>query len=168
MRESIKIKTDDYYFKFRVSGLIIKNNKILLVDMDNSGFICLPRGYVELGETTEVAVKRELLEEVGKKFDISKYLGVVENYFINKYSKKIHEISFYYLMTPIENIDTNNFTIIENDKGNKVKLDFKWIDLKDIGNYDIRPSFLKQILERENLEFNHLIFNELDYAHYYL
>ena len=168
MRESIKIKTDDYYFKFRVSGLIIKNNKILLVDMDNSGFICLPGGYVELGETTEVAVKRELLEEVGKKFDISKYLGVVENYFINKYSKKIHEISFYYLMTPIENIDTNNFTIIENDKGNKVKLDFKWIDLKDIGNYDIRPSFLKQILERENLEFNHIIFNELDYAHYYL
>ena len=146
MRESIKIKTDDYYFKFRVSGLIIKNNKILLVDMDNSGFICLPGGYVELGETTEVAVKRELLEEVGKKFDISKYLGVVENYFINKYSKKIHGISFYYLMTPIENIDTNNFTIIENDKGNKVKLDFKWIDLKDIGNYDIRPSFLKQIL----------------------
>lgn len=38
MRESIKIKTEDYNFKFRVSGLIIKNNKILLVDMDNSGF----------------------------------------------------------------------------------------------------------------------------------
>ncbi len=47
----------------------------------------------------------------------------------------------YYLMSSIENIDTNNFTIIEND---------------------IRSSFLKQILESENLEFNHLIFNELD------
>ena len=117
MRESIKIKTRNYNFKFRVSGLVIKNNKLLLVDMDDSGFLCLPGGYVELGETTQVAVKRELLEEVGKKFDISKYLGVVENYFINKYSKKIHEISFYYLMIPIENIDTNDFTIIENDKG---------------------------------------------------
>ena len=162
MRESIKIKTDNYNFKFRVSGLIIKNNKLLLVDMDDSGFLCLPGGYVELGETTEIAVKRELLEEVGKKFDISKYLGVVENYFINKYLKKMHEISFYYLMSPIENIDTNNFTIIENDKGHKIKLDFKWIDLKEVNNYDIRPSFLKQILESENLEFNHLIFNELD------
>ena len=162
MRESIKIKTDDYNFKFRVSGLIMKNNKLLLVDMNDSGFLCLPGGYVELGETTEVAVKRELLEEVGKKFDISKYLGVVENYFINKYSKRIYEISFYYLMTSIENIDTNNFTIIENDKGNKIKLNFKWIDLKEIGNYDIRPSFLKQILESGNFEFNHLIFNELD------
>lgn len=162
MKESIKIKTEDYNFKFRVSGLIIKNNKLLLVDMDDSGFLCLPGGYVELGETTEVAVKRELLEEVGKNFDISKYLGVVENYFINKYSKKTHEISFYYLITPVENIDTNNFTIIENDKGHKIKLEFKWIDLKEINNYDIRPSFLKQILEDANLEFNHLIFNELN------
>ena len=134
MRESIKIKTRNYNFKFRVSGLVIKNNKLLLVDMDDSGFLCLPGGYVELGETTQVAVKRELLEEVGKKFDISKYLGVVENYFINKYSKKIHEISFYYLMIPIENIDTNDFTIIENDKGHKIKLDFKWIDLNEINN----------------------------------
>ena len=38
------------------SGLIIKDNKLLLVDMDDSGFLCLPGGYVELGETTEVAV----------------------------------------------------------------------------------------------------------------
>ena len=36
MRESIKMKTNDYNFKFRVSGLIIKNNKLLLVDMDDT------------------------------------------------------------------------------------------------------------------------------------
>ena len=64
MRESIKIKTNDYNFKFRVSGLVIRNNKLLLVDMDDSGFLCLPGGYVELGETTEEAVKRELIEEI--------------------------------------------------------------------------------------------------------
>lgn len=163
MRESIKMKTEDYNFKFRVSGVIIKNDKLLLVDMDDSGFLCLPGGYVELGETTEEAMRKELLEEIGEKFEIDKYLGVVENYFINKYAKKIHEISFYYLMTPIEKIDTNNnFTIIENDKGRKIKLDIKWIDLKEIKNYDIRPSILKQILESKNLEFNHLILNELD------
>lgn len=162
MRESIKMKTEDYNFKFRVSGVIIKNDKLLLVNMDDSGFLCLPGGYVELGETTEEAMRRELLEEIGKKFEIDKYLGVVENYFINKYAKKIHEISFYYLMTPVEKMDTNNFTIIENDKGRKIKLDIKWIALKEIKHYDIRPSILKQILESKNLEFNHLILNELD------
>ena len=84
MRESIKMKTNDYNFKFRVSGLIIKNNKLLLVDMDDSGFLCLPGGYVELGETTEEAVKRELNEEIRQEVRIEKYLGVVENYFIKK------------------------------------------------------------------------------------
>lgn len=133
MRTSIKIKTDDYNFKFRVSGLVIRDNKILFVDMDNSGFLCLPGGYVELGETTEAAIKRELLEETGKEVDIKKYLGVAENYFINKYSKKIHEISFYYLMDFVDNnIKSEDFVIMEKDKEYNIKLDFKWIPINEL------------------------------------
>lgn len=161
MRKSIKIKTDDYNFKFRVSGIIVKENKILLVEMDNSGFLCLPGGYVELGETTEVAVRRELLEEIRKPFEISEYLGVVENYFINKYNKKMHEISFYYLMKSNDILNTENFSLIENDKGRKIKLDFCWVDLDQINDYDVRPGFLKNILKSEKMKFEHLIFNEL-------
>ena len=163
MRESIKMKTNDYNFKFRVSGLVIRNNKLLLVDMDNSGFLCLPGGYVELGETTEEAVKRELVEEIGKKVIIKKYLGVVENYFINKFSKKIHEISFYYTMDFVDNVlEQNDFTLIENDKGHNIKLDFKWINLNEIDKIDIRPKFLKDLFKNNNLEFNHLVFDELN------
>ena len=163
MRESIKIKTNDYNFKFRVSGLVIRNNKLLLVDMDDSGFLCLPGGYVELGETTEEAAKRELTEEIGKEVTIKKYLGVVENYFINKFSKKIHEISFYYTMDLVDKkLEQKNFTLIENDKGHNIKLDFKWIDLDEIDKFDIRPKFLKDLLKNNNLEFNHLIFDELN------
>lgn len=162
MRESIKMKTNDYNFKFRVSGLIIKNNKLLLVDMDDSGFLCLPGGYVELGETTEEAVKRELNEEIRQEVRIEKYLGVVENYFINKYNKKMHEISFYYLMSFINNdIVDKDFTLIENDKGHRIKLDFKWVNINDLSDFDIRPAFLKKIISNK-LEFNHLIFNELE------
>ena len=163
MRESIKMKTDDYNFKFRVSGLIIRNNKLLLVDMDDSGFLCLPGGYVELGETTEEAVKRELVEEIGKDVIIKKYLGVVENYFINKFSKKMHEISFYYVMDFVgTDIEETDFTLIENDKGHKIKLDFKWININEIDKFDIRPNFLKDLFKNNNLEFNHLIFDELN------
>ena len=163
MRESIKIKTDDYNFKFRVSGLIIRNNKLLLVDMDDSGFLCLPGGYVELGETTEEAVKRELVEEIGKDVIVKKYLGVVENYFINKFSKKMHEISFYYLMDFTHlNIEESNFTLIENDKGHNIKLDFKWINRDELDKFDIRPNFLKELLKNKKIEFNHFIFNELN------
>ncbi len=160
MRESIKMKTDNLNFKFRVSGIVFKDSKVLFVDMDDSGFLCLPGGYVELGETTEEACLRELNEEVGKKFKIEKYCGVVENFFRNKFNKDIHEISFYYVLTTDDELATTDFIIMENDKGNVIKLNFKWIDLTEIENYDIRPGFLKTIL-KNNLTFNHLVINEL-------
>ncbi len=160
MRESIKMNREELNFKFRVSGIVIKDRKVLFVDMDDSGFLCLPGGYVELGETTEQACLRELSEEVRKDFKIDKYCGVIENFFKNKYNKNIHEISFYYLLTSNDELDINNFTLMENDKGNIIKLDFKWIDLEEIEKYDIRPKYLKNIL-KNNLDFNHLVIDEL-------
>ena len=160
MRESIKMKTEKLNFKFRVSGIVIKDNKVLVVDMDDSGFLCLPGGYVELGETTEEACIRELEEEVGKKFKINEYCGVIENFFKNKFNKNIHEISFYYTLVSTQELDTNNFTVMENDKGNIIKLDFKWIDINEIDKFDIRPKFLKEILKNK-LIFNHLVIDEL-------
>lgn len=163
MRESIKVSTDDYNFKFRVAGIIIKNDKILLVNMDKADFWCLPGGYVELGEKTDIALAREILEEARKEVIIKKYLGVDENFFINKYSKKMHEICFYYLAEFVDkNIDDKDFSLIENDKGNIVNLDFKWISLQNLCKINIKPSFLKELLASQELEFNHLFTNEIE------
>lgn len=162
MNQDIKIKTDNYNFKFRVSGIVIVENKLLITDMDNSGFFCLPGGYVELGETTVEAIIREMKEEINKNFEVKEYLGVVEIYFINKYTKKMHEISFYYLMHPKDFIDTNDFIIYEKDGEGIIKQDFKWIDLNEIDNYDIRPEFLKERLRKNDMVFNHLIINQID------
>ena len=162
MRTSINIKNNDYKFKFRVSGLIIRNNKLLTVEMDDSGFLCLPGGHVELGETTEEAVIRELYEETTKPVVIKKYLGVTENYFINKYNTQVHEIAFYYLMDfTNENNEINDFTLIENDKGHNIKLDFRWIGINDLDKYNLKPTFLKELLKKDKLEFNHLIIKDI-------
>ena len=164
MRESIKIKTDNYNFKFRVSGIVINDNKLLLVDMDDSGFLCLPGGYVELGETTEQAVCREMEEELGYKLKIVKYLGVVENFFVNKYNRTMHEICFYYLLKPLkgENARYNDYCLIENDKGHNIKLNFKWININELDKYDVRPKFLKKIVKNKSIIIGHIIFNELN------
>ena len=125
--------------------------------MDDSDFWCLPGGYVELGETTEQACLRELKEEVGIYFKIDNYCGVIENFYKNKYNRKVHEISFYYTVSPVDELITNDFKVVENDKGRNIKLNFKWINIDEIDKYDIRPSSLKA-----NLFFNHLVIYELD------
>jgi len=162
MRDSIRMKNEDFYFKFRAAGLILKNNKVLIVKMDNNDYYCLPGGYVELGETTEEAVKRELKEEFGQEVKIIKYLGMVENYFIKKNLRKIHEIACYFLLDLVdENLLLEDKILFENDNEHIVRLDFKWVDLNEIDNYDLRPVFLKELLKGNNLEFKHLIFSNI-------
>ncbi len=156
MREHIKIKDEHYTFKFRVSGVIIKDGKVLLVEMDNAGFFCLPGGHVELGETTEEAMIREMKEETTKDTYIKKYLGNIENFFINKHNVSIHEIAFYYLMD-FKDEDINDLSRTENDEGTLVNLNFKWFDLNELDSVNIKPVFLKEILTKDNLEFGHLI-----------
>ena len=70
------------------------------------------------------------MQIITKKYCV--FSRVIENLFKNKFNNNILEISFYYKLTFIGELDTNDFTLMENDKGNIIKLDFKWLDLKNI------------------------------------
>ncbi|MFO7677709.1 MAG: NUDIX hydrolase [Thermoplasmatota archaeon] len=62
-----------------VDGIILKDNKILLVKRKNNPFKdkwALPGGFVEYGETTEKAVVREIFEETGLKTTVQNLIGV--------------------------------------------------------------------------------------------
>ena len=55
-------------------GLLIEGNKVLLIKKKTGpydGLLDLPGGSLEFGETPEIALKREFMEETG--LDITKY-----------------------------------------------------------------------------------------------
>jgi ADP-ribose pyrophosphatase YjhB (NUDIX family) len=52
-------------------------------------------GMVEFGETTEVAIKREIREEIGQEITDLKLMTIVENIFIHE-GKTGHEIVYVY------------------------------------------------------------------------
>ena len=106
----IKIETEEFNFKFRVSGVIINNDKVLLVDMDKSGFLCFPGGY--------------------------------------------------YLLEPVDEIETLNFSLVEKGEYRDTMLDFKWINIENLDKYDIRPKIMKDILKENKIEFKHLVVKE--------
>ena len=153
----IKIKTDEENFKFRVNGLIINDNKALLVDINNNGFLCLPGGHVQIGEDTKEAVVRETMEEVGVTSKTQKLFAVIENFFKNKKGKSFHELSFYYLMenASVPKEKQHDYVFVENDDGKLMNLDFKWVPLDKVDEYNIKPDFLKEILKEGKFDFKH-------------
>lgn len=65
--------------KLTVDAVIILNGKIVLIQRKKppyQGNFALPGGFVEIGETTEEATVREVLEETGLSIEIIKLLGV--------------------------------------------------------------------------------------------
>ena len=90
------------YFRPSVYGLAVQNDTILLLQNKNSDRLSLPGGGIELGKTTEEALKREFAEETGLDIQIDQFLAHVQDFFY--YDPKdilVHTFLFFYACTPI-------------------------------------------------------------------
>ena len=106
----VKIKSDEGCFKYRVAGVVVKDNKLLTVNICDNGFYCLPGGHIHLGEDSLTAINREIGEEVGITCKNVKLLAITENFFQSKHGK-MHEVCYYYLIEPNEDIDTKDYVL---------------------------------------------------------
>ena len=154
----VKIKTDDIKFKFRVSGIIIENNQILLEKYDSDSY-CLPGGYVNIGETSEEAIYRELKEELKFDFVIDEFLGVAENFFTNFKGDKTHGIDFYYKTSfkDKNDIDKIDYDYVEDDHGIIVQHDLRWFSLNELKSIDFRPQRIKEAILMDIKNFHYII-----------
>lgn len=149
----IRINNEEGQFKFRVCGILQHNNKYLIQKINHSEFYCLPGGHVELNEDTNMAILREMKEELGFEVKIKKLISINQNFFKTENGKPFHELGFYYL---IEAQDEKNLTLFdyerdELDKGELKHLEFKWIKKEEFDNIDFRPAFIIKCLENKEL-----------------
>lgn len=92
-----------------VGALIIKDGKVLLCKSPKfHGELIVPGGHVEVGETFEQALKREVREETGLEVEAVKMIAFYEAIFPKDFHKKKHFIFFDFECTV---------------KGGKLKLD---------------------------------------------
>ena len=155
----VKIKSDEGSFKYRVAGAIVKNDKVLMVNICNNGFYCLPGGHIHLGEDSLEAIKREINEEVGITCKTVKLIALCENFFNSKWGK-MQEVCYFYLIEPNEDMQTEDYEIVENDEGELKPLKFKWCPLSEINSVDFRPQVLKNKLKNKEFHFEHFIVKE--------
>jgi len=92
----IKIDNITENFKFRVNGVLVHDNEVLVVKIQKNPFYCLPGGHVKLGEDTQNAVIREIKEETGYNSHINKLITITEN-FLEKKENKLNNIFFIHI-----------------------------------------------------------------------
>ena len=97
----INFKGNDITFNFRVAGLIRNGNKILVEKNNQVDYYGLIGGRCKLGESSIEALQREILEETGLETEFIRGVGIIENFFISRYTNSpyheiliIHELKF--------------------------------------------------------------------------
>jgi 8-oxo-dGTP diphosphatase len=103
--------------KLTVDAVTILNGNVILVKRKNppyKGMFALPGGFVEIGETTENAVLRELKEETGLSAEIVKLLGVYSD---PDRDPRGHTVSVCYLLNgngrPVADTDAKEIGIFD-------------------------------------------------------
>lgn len=143
-------------FNFRVVGVAIHDDKILLHKTAEDDFWALPGGRNEFLEFTQDTLIREMQEELGEEITIDRLLWVVENFFEFD-NKNYHEISLCYLMKFEEKSSIldrkESFMGVEED----VKLIFQWFDITEIDNMVVYPSFVKEKIKGLSNDIEHIM-----------
>ena len=145
----LSIDIEDYKLNIRAGGLIIHNNKILAHKNINKDHYCIPGGRIELGENSETTIKREIQEELGKDIDILKYSSTIENFFYMN-EKKYHELYFLYRVE-FKNEEDKKIEYTMHNMEGKDYLQYEWLDIDKIDEYNILPECLKDMLKKDNM-----------------
>lgn len=155
-----RFRTEEGKFKLRVTGIIIHDNKIL-IEVYKDKVYFLPGGTINMNETSEGAIIRELKEEIDKDFIIDSLVSVCEEFYINHRDEKTHCINFYYKMKfkNIEDIDTIDLDRLENDHGYMNQHHYKWVDIKDLDNIKIVPIEIKNAIMSGEFSFHYVMRN---------
>lgn len=141
----LTIDVEDYKINVRAAGVIIHNNKVLVHKNVNKEHYALIGGRVEIGEDSETTVKREAQEELGKEVEIIGYVATIENFFEMKDSK-YHEILFIHKAEFTNDEDKKIEYTLKNMEG-KNYLQYEWLDLDKIDEYQLVPKAVKEILK---------------------
>ncbi len=152
MGDMISLPVGAGLFNFRTAGVWIHAGHVLLQGDSREDFWTLPGGRVELMEPAEVALLRELREELALSAEtrIERLLWVMQNlFYAQTWEAEVHELGLYFLVTPtaadvarLGDI-TREYACAEPDS----TLAFRWFALADLPTLrPIRPTFLNTAL----------------------
>ena len=139
----LTFRTENGVFNYRVCAVIKHNNKLLAMKNDYSPYYFLPGGRVDLNETADNAMLRELKEELGIDANIVRPLWFAQTFFIeDTTNEKFHELCIYYLVD-VSDTDLVNQQRFEGLVTWNHEM-FEWIDIDTLKDQYLYPLFIKE------------------------
>ena len=154
--EDIGFQTkDSRRFRLRAAAIIIENGSILFAKNDSADYYYSIGGGVQLGESTEEAVKREVLEETGIAYEVDR-LAFVHECFFKRAEKagevSCHEITFYFLMKARGTQKLDSHSMSEGLPENMC-----WLPVDKLADYDAYPKFFIEKLKNLKSYPEHIV-----------
>ena len=96
-----RLPKTDLIFRPAVFAIVVHDEQLLVLTLKATGKRHLPGGGVDLGDTLETTLKRELQEETGVEIEVGNLVYVAELFFYyNPSGKAYHGLHFYYSCRP--------------------------------------------------------------------
>jgi len=152
----ISFQIADHRFQLRAAAIVVHAGHALLHRVKGDDFWALPGGRVEPGEQARDTVVREMQEELGEQVACADLLYVVENFFTFG-GQPHHEIGCYFRVhlppgSPLRDTSQSHAGV----EGSK-RLEFRWFPTGALQTLEVRPSFLREALQRPLEGLQHVV-----------
>ncbi len=125
-------------------GVCVVGGKMLLCKAKNGSSTYLPGGHIEFGETGREALVREMKEETGLDATTGRFLGVVENQFL-QHGKPHAEINLVYELR----LADESATV----RAAEDWIEFEWRDLADLESANLLPEAFRVLGKNPEARF---------------
>lgn len=121
-----------------VRGVCVRDGRVMLCRAKGANTTYLPGGHIDFGETGAEALAREMKEETGLDVRVGKFLGIVENSFL-QHGEKHCEINLVYAMELTEGGD-GEVPSLEDWIG------FEWCSVTDLASANLLPQEIAKFI----------------------
>ena len=163
IRTILSFAAEGTRFNYRVAGAAIRDGHVLVCREDDDDYCMLPGGRVEMGEPSDVALVREMAEELAMPVSTGALLFTYESFY-GRAGARYHELGFVYGIELPDDIRPGRAQpfLVREDEGHL--LQFSWLPLEGpaLTEASLQPPWLPERLRSLTGRPENVIFHAVE------